>query len=43
MKTGDKDSCDAIVYDNEIGVSEGEDPATFIQIGSIVIHKANQK
>ncbi|MDY6837598.1 MAG: PKD domain-containing protein [Thermodesulfobacteriota bacterium] len=42
IKIWDKDSGDAVVYDNEIGVSEDGDPTTVIQSGSIVIHKVKK-
>ena len=40
IKIWDKDDGNAIVYDNEMGVAENEDPATAIGGGSIVIHEA---
>lgn len=39
IKIWDKDNNDALVYDNEIGVDDGEDPTTEIGGGSIIIHK----
>jgi PKD repeat protein len=39
IKIWDKDSGDAVVYDNQIGEAEDADPTTSIGGGSIVIHK----
>jgi len=35
----DKDNADALVYDNQVGAGEYDEPATAIQGGNIVIHK----
>ena len=32
---------DEVVYDNEIGVPDGDDPQTVLGGGSIVIHSGN--
>ena len=39
IKIWDKDNGDIIVYDNQLGVSDDEDPTTAIAGGNIVIHK----
>ncbi len=39
IKIWDKDDNDAVVYDNQIGADDDEDPTTAIQGGNIVIHK----
>jgi len=41
IKIWDKDAGDAIVYDNNMGDAENDDPTTAIGGGSIVIHKDN--
>jgi hypothetical protein len=39
IKIWDRDSGDAVVYDNMMGTDENADPTTAIGGGSIVIHK----
>ncbi len=39
IKIWDKNNGDAVVYDNEMGDNDGDDPATEIGAGNIVIHK----
>jgi hypothetical protein len=39
IKIWDKDNGDVLVYDNEIGTAESEDPVTQIGGGSIIIHQ----
>lgn len=39
MKIWDKDNNDAIIYDNQLGAEENDDPTTEIAGGQIVIHK----
>ncbi len=38
IKIWDKDNADALVYDNQLGADEDEEPSTIIGGGSIVIH-----
>ena len=40
IKIWDKDDGDAIVYDNQLGEGDDATPTTFVQGGSIIIHKA---
>ena len=40
MKILDKDNGDTVVYDNQMGGADDEDPSTAISGGNIVIHKA---
>jgi hypothetical protein len=40
IKIWDKDNGDAIVYDNQYGSGDNEDPTTAIVGGSIIIHKS---
>jgi len=39
IKIWDKDNNDVIIYDNEPGMGEGEEPTTTIGGGQIVIHE----
>jgi len=39
IKIWDKNSGDAIVYDNEIGVPDGDNPSAALGGGSVIIHK----
>ncbi|MEW6207063.1 MAG: kelch repeat-containing protein [Acidobacteriota bacterium] len=39
IKIWDKNNGDAIVYDNQLGAADGDDPTTTLGGGSIVIHK----
>lgn len=39
IKIWDKDNADALIYDNQVGAGDNEDPTTDIGGGSIVIHK----
>lgn len=41
IKIWDKANGDTIVYDNQLGASDGADPTTALQAGSIVIHKGS--
>lgn len=43
MKIWDKDNGDTVVYDNQIGATDGADPTTAISGGSIVIHAKGKK
>ena len=39
IKIWDKDGDDRVVYDNQMGAADDEDPSTAVQGGNIVIHK----
>jgi hypothetical protein len=39
LKIWDKDNGEALVYDNQMGASDTDDPTTALGGGSIVIHK----
>ena len=40
IKIWNKSNADALVYDNQLGVAEDEEPTTIIGGGSIVVHEA---
>ena len=42
IKIWDKDNGDAVVYDNQPGAEESEDPSTALGGGSIVIHESKE-
>ena len=41
IKIWDEDNGDVVVYDNQMGAADDEDPTTAITRGSIKVHKAN--
>ena len=41
MKIWDKDAGDVVVYDNQMGAADDDDPTTAINGGSIKVHKGN--
>ena len=43
IKIWDKDNGDGVVYDNQFGGTEDEDPTTELGGGSIIIHKQGNK